>query len=52
MVVKLPASVAHFTNIRFNKSFTHHNDPDTIHSDLTQFKIKLYSRSTNQHKTD
>jgi len=29
MAVKLPASVAYFTNIRFKKSFTHHNDPNT-----------------------
>jgi len=29
MAVKLPANVAYFTNIRFNKLSTHHDDPNT-----------------------
>ena len=45
MAVKLPTSVAYFRNIRFKKSFTHHNDPNTklirIHKKTIQNQIKL-----------
>jgi len=52
MAMKLPASVAYFTNIKFNESFTHHYDSNRTHSDSSQFKIKLNFHNTDHYKTD
>jgi len=40
MAVKLPVSMAYFTDIGFNKLFTH-NDPNIIHPDSTQIQNQI-----------